>query len=225
MWRGGGIDIMHNNLKFLDSPAIGELLMIDNDSTRTRDFIHPKIRVLHRGSNMFVNPAWNLGVREAKYDQLCLMSDDIIFNPHLFEEMSAYVTEEAGLFGMLSTCFVGASGSIDFDKRMTLRDCERKNGFPRYWRMFGTLMFLHREAYKPIPSEFKILQGDGWLYAYNNRIRDKTNKYIHGIDMLATLSTTSDSPEFKSVCAEDERMRELIFTRAFGSDFECQMAP
>lgn len=35
--------------------------------------------------NMLVNPAWNKGVEEAKYDKVMIINDDIVFHPKTFE--------------------------------------------------------------------------------------------------------------------------------------------
>lgn len=37
---------------------------------------------------MLVNPAWNRGVEEAKYDKILIINDDIVFFPQVFEKMA-----------------------------------------------------------------------------------------------------------------------------------------
>ena len=44
---------------------VDEILIIDN-SLQNYSFINEKVRVIVPQENLFVNPSWNLGVREAR---------------------------------------------------------------------------------------------------------------------------------------------------------------
>ena len=69
------IPTLQKNLDFLNQlinslindEAVGEIIVIDN-STKGFEYQNEKVRVIVPKQNLFVNPSWNLGTREAKYD-------------------------------------------------------------------------------------------------------------------------------------------------------------
>jgi len=55
----------------LDSPAVGEVIIINNDAVKTPvDHVlsNPKVRMYDFGKNIYVNPAWNFGVAQSKFE-------------------------------------------------------------------------------------------------------------------------------------------------------------
>ena len=58
-----------------------ELIIIDNADSGYENQ-NPNIRVLSFSKNLGVNTSWNLGVKEARYNYVCLLNDDIMFNVH-----------------------------------------------------------------------------------------------------------------------------------------------
>ena len=66
---------------------VDEIIIIDNTGTEERDIlptIYPKLRMVSKGKNIYVNPAWNLGVELAKNDLIALVNDDINFDTNVF---------------------------------------------------------------------------------------------------------------------------------------------
>ena len=56
--------------------VVSELIIINNDNTKTPKhpvLNHPKVRMLDFGQNIFVNPAWNIGVQAAREDIVCTL--------------------------------------------------------------------------------------------------------------------------------------------------------
>ena len=71
MWYS---DKTHRNLVNLnDCDEVGEIILIDNNTPLKPDYIDnlDKVRYLPQKENIFVNPAWNLGVRESVYTYIC----------------------------------------------------------------------------------------------------------------------------------------------------------
>ena len=48
---------------------------------KTPQMIHfgAKVQRLEQDNNIFVNPAWNLGVEQAKNENICICNDDVLF--------------------------------------------------------------------------------------------------------------------------------------------------
>ena len=54
-----------------DCQYVDEIIIIDNTGTEERDTlptIYPKLRMVSKGENIYVNPAWNWGIELAKND-------------------------------------------------------------------------------------------------------------------------------------------------------------
>ena len=65
--------------KYQNHDLIGEILVINNRQVTGLEnlTVLSKVRVLNNGRNLFVNPAWNLGVKEAKEEKVIIANDDI----------------------------------------------------------------------------------------------------------------------------------------------------
>ncbi len=60
------VETLNNLVSTLVNDAmVDEILIIDN-SLQNYSFINEKVRVIVPQENLFVNPSWNLGVREAR---------------------------------------------------------------------------------------------------------------------------------------------------------------
>lgn len=219
MWRSQGFDIMCRELKLLDHPLIGEMLIIDNDASKHRIPQHEKVRVLGDGTNKYINPSWNMGAAEAKYDKLCILSDDTIFDPSVFDQMHGLVNEHNGMFGIGSSCPMGTEGCIGLNRVLTFTSASREPCMPQFWRHVGMLMFIHKTGYKPIPEKIRNYYGDTWLWTYNNMTRNKQNKYIEGLDLICLVSPTAGAMDLRHIADADHEARYDVFEEEFGEEF------
>ena len=59
-------EILYNLIDSLDTDkSVGEIIIIDN-SLKGIEYISQKVKVITPEENLFVNPSWNLGVKEAR---------------------------------------------------------------------------------------------------------------------------------------------------------------
>ena len=78
------IPTLQKNKEFLDNliktlsidESVAEIIVIDNSCTGY-SYESEKLRVIVPKENLYVNPSWNLGVKEAKEDIIALLNDDI----------------------------------------------------------------------------------------------------------------------------------------------------
>lgn len=204
MWRGRGVDSLLSHYKLLDLSTVGELIIIDNACSIARAPRHPKVRHYPQMENIFVNPAWNLGVSLAKFDMICLLSDDVIFDPSILEQIDP---TDYGVIGLDNSCDRGTDGHIATKKAQLVPTV---GSFTKYERTFGALMFLLKKNYYPIPQGFKIFFGDVWLYHQNWAAR-RTNACITNIDVVMTRGTTSMSSEMANIVASDQANRDEVY--------------
>ena len=91
---------LNNLLSTLDSDnKVGEIIVIDN-SLKGIVFKSEKIKIITPKENLYVNPSWNLGVKNAKYNKIGLLNDDIAIPVNFCTQISNLIENKMGLIGM-----------------------------------------------------------------------------------------------------------------------------
>lgn len=174
----------------LEHPLVLEVIVINNAGTPI-DREHPKLRVLDQGRNIFVNPAWNLGAREARGELLAIVNDDVLFEDEALTRAARILRR--GVFGIVgpdrSTFHPGAGGRIG-------HRLARPDATTRY---YGTFLCLRRRDYRPVPAELKIWGGDDWLVTMSPR----PPAVLIRTPFVTDMSTTSRAPEFQRMFAAE----------------------
>ena len=161
-------------------PSVGEVIVIDNDPSSAMGLyintnVHAKLKIMHMQENIFVNPAWNLGVNEAKYDDIALVNDDINFNSDVFTMFDD---------GRLKT-LKGAVGMAIENYKLTengeLRIVQR-GGIHYGW---GCMILINKENYVAIPDDLLIWCGDNWMQ------KNMPVFTLYGLKITTEMSTTS----------------------------------
>ena len=174
-------------------PRVLEVLVINN-APEPLAWESPKVRVLQQAENIYVNPAWNLGAREARGKYLAILNDDISFAPALFDRVAwALRLPGVGIVGASFRCFTEASGH-----RLRLRPARHRPD------AFGTAMFMRAERYIPIPDALLIYYGDDWLFQAQTRL----NMKITDFTVRTPGSVTSKDRSFDGVKGQDRAWAE-----------------
>lgn len=200
MWRVPGLFLQAIN-NYIESEYVSEIIIIDNDTEKQPswpELNHPKVNVSRQWSNIYVNPAWNLGASLAKNDKLCIVNDDIVFDKRLFAKMIDRCTQENGVHGMITgeakfNHPVLTDGSIDFiewNKDINLHG-------------FGQLMFIHKSNWVPIDENLKIYCGDDWIF-HQHLLKGLTNYLIHNLYFFSPMASTSSDKTITNGFIEKE---------------------
>jgi hypothetical protein len=197
MWRYKPFPEFLSHMVRLD--VIGEVILINNDNSRTPDhpvLNHPKLRIFDFGKNIYVNPAWNLGVEESKYDNICFFSDDVIVDLKCFyivdEFLNNHTTEEVGLIGI-------CEGHHPNQK------IPQTNGAIRIIHNIeaginseiGIFFFINKKNWIPIPDFLKIQMGDSWIDTLMN-MQGKPRMSIVNCFFRTPWNTTTSDPELRA---------------------------
>ena len=145
--------LINNNTQ--DQPALSHLI-----------WSHPKIKILDFGRNIFVNPAWNVGVYHSQGDIICLWNDDLIFDLHLLELVDQHFDPSQGAWGLWSSW---PDTSIHLNPHT-------EQGL---WG-WGQLMFVSRKHWLDIPPELLVYCGDLWIFD-TQKIFSGQNIYFSGL--------------------------------------------
>lgn len=149
MWYSDRINRNLSNLE--DCDMVGEIILIDNNpSLKPTEIPYTKVRYITKDTNIFVNPAWNLGVEVSKYDNICISNDDVVFSTKIFQFIINHI--DKGVFGMSTENYY-----LQKDDTFGIQKIENRG-----WG-WGCLIFLSKQNWKPIDERLKIACGDDWL--------------------------------------------------------------
>jgi FkbM family methyltransferase len=176
--------------KLCDHPAVDEIIIINNDNTQTPAEIvnHAKIHMFDFGRNIYVNPAWNLGVKTARNDRICIVNDDVGFDLNIFARLEDLLTPDTGVFGL-------CPGEPDFSQPPVTDgaiDIIPWTGQHTYG--FGCLMFLHRDIWQEIPAGLEIYYGDNFIFDLQLK-KGRTNYIIANMMFTGTFAATTSNTE------------------------------
>ena len=208
--------------RILDHALVYEVILINNNKSNEPEWVkqyksNPKLVWIEPEYNLFVNPSWNMGVSIAKTDRICFCSDDVGFDVSIFDQIDPWVTPANGLFGQTMDNTYN-TGMIHY-RKITLIKHEAVE-LPlrmKYLIMYGTLMFIHKWNFKPIPDEFKIFYGDVYMLCYCHTI-NKPCYTVSNFLIITTIGTTSLREENLNTTANEHHARTKIFSKLVGFD-------
>ena len=160
-----------------------ELIIIDNNQGTFTD-PDPRIKVFKMPQNIFVNPAWNLGVNFSKNNRVCIINDDVNFNLPRFHH---FVLET----GVKAVCYNSTTWETTQDEeKWELIEYPTPNRRPPG---IGQMMYLHKENWTELPYEMKLWYGDDIIYYYHTLIRNIPFHYIKGMWLGGEQSVSVNS--------------------------------
>jgi hypothetical protein len=182
MWRS---DLIHEMLPIYDnSKFVGEIIIIDNDPTKTPPLSHyNKIKYYTKGENIFVNPAWNWGVLLASY-KIILANDDILIE-NIDAILSATLNSPHDIIGV---------NIKDQDGITSINTIKR---FPA--NSYGCFMYI--KNYMVIPEQLKIWYGDKLLFQHN-KLRGIYCGF--GIEIQKSTTINSDVKLFRETIGKND---------------------
>ena len=180
--------------------VVGEIILIDN-SLQGLDMDCNKLRVITPLENLYVNPSWNLGVKESKFEIIALLNDDITIPSEFCTNVVNKMTLEMGIVGM-DTDLITTSSEMEAPPENTEIELLPVKDRSLY---FGVAMFFYKDAYVEIPNELKIYCGDDWIV----KQAKKNKKQIYNICGQKIYHYGSMSSKEKKLNPIGDRDRKL----------------
>lgn len=180
------------------SELINEVIIIDNDPQSATELPNnPKITLLNFGRNIFVNPAWNVGVSYSTSPIVCLANDDIIFDLRVFDKIAEQMQCHHGLYGLK------VNHQTDGDLRFDPYFADDLFGY-------GQLMFVWKKNWIDIPPNINVYYGDNFLF--DTQIsQSRTNYLIKNLLYWTPYAQTTtnfhsflnrETVEYAKICAD-----------------------
>lgn len=170
---------------------VDEIILIDNTLTEITDNVVGKIRTASFGENIYVNPAWNWGIHNAKNAFVALINDDINFNPNIFEVINNDILHQFGIIGMGEGNY--KSLNIEGDPILEVW----KPGVNDWG--WGCFIMLNRKYWIDIPNNIKIWYGDNIIKDVN----PSPKAVLRNFRVETEMSTTSDETQWDARKKED----------------------
>ena len=190
LWKSKRTDKLLKDLE--DCIYIDEIIIIDNASIYETDRTIGKIRMVSKGENIYVNPAWNLGIKIAKNDLVALINDDINFDTNVFGVIDEKILDTFGIVGM---------GEDNYKEQMD----ETKGPYLDVWKPgvndwgWGCFIMLNKNNWIDIPDNIKIWYGDNIIKDTN----PSPKAVLRNFRVDTEMSTTSDEKDWDDIKKED----------------------
>lgn len=185
---------------------VGEIIIIDN-SLNGYSHKSSKLRVITPKQNIYVNPAWNLGIENAKYNVFGILNDDILLPRKFCIQVLNFInrTKNCGLIGLeSSTSMEYTKNSFeDLPETGELKFKKIKHIYDNQDYFWGSSIFGEKENYYNIPEKMKIWCGDDYLLMCNNKAKKK-NYAISGIKVKHYGCLSSSPVEFSPIKENDQ---------------------
>ena len=190
------LDVLNKLLTQLDEDdSVGEILVLDN-SCKGFSHNYKKVTVHVQKENLFVNPAWNLGIKLSsdKYRFFGILNDDIIFPKNMFKAVLDFLEKSNDSVGLAGIDCATNTPKEQFDTYPEDTDiqfvkADKMRGF------FGSAYFGRKDHYFEIPEEMKVFYGDHFLFTRNVQA-NRQNYYITNLKVKHLESLTSHSSKF-----------------------------
>lgn len=199
-----------NNLlaSLYDDPAVSEVVIIDNTENQdngSKIITNEKLQIHSQGRNIFVNPAWNLGVSIAKEDRVAILNDDITIPNNLFQSLTQVdFFEEIGIVGACHPTIQ----QVETPSRFNIENAELVAIPERMWG-YGIFMAMHKKSYIKIPEDLLIWCGDDYLF-HQNKALGRQN-YTLVCPIQTKMSATSDDSIFDEIKNKDVELYNLKY--------------
>lgn len=183
---------------YLSTAQVSEVIIIDNRPSH--NFLdglqHHKLIIIKQDENIFVNPAWNLGVATANYMPI-LANDDILISnlPLLLQHIdNAFTNQKFDLIGASVNNYGPSLAPVNL--------YDKTRGFPR--RSFGCFMAVRNYSY--IPEQLRVYSGDVFLFERSQ----KTGIIGRGFINTPVSATISQLPDVKQLAMSDVAAYSLL---------------
>ena len=185
---------------------VNEIIVIDN-SLKGLEHNSKKLRVIIPSENLFVNPSWNLGVKEANNDIIALLNDDMAIPNDFCSDVVSKLTPDMGIIGMKKE-FVHNIHQIEKNPVKAQNLYLEKISYR--CDSFGIAMFFYKKNYVEIPNEIKIYCGDDWIFYHKQNNKKNNNYVICGQQIYHLQSLSSGEKSFNPILKKDKKIYKKL---------------
>ena len=191
LWKSKRIHKLLSDL--IKCQYVDEIILIDNAGKFFEYYeALDKVKLVQVEENIYVNPAWNLGINIAKNDLIALVNDDINFDTNVFGVLDGNILNQFGIVGM---------GEGNYKEQID----ETKGPYLDVWQPgvndwgWGCMILLNKKNWIDIPEDIKIWYGDNII----KDINPSPKACLRNFKVETEMSTTSDEKKWDDVKKKD----------------------
>lgn len=208
------IDILNMLIESLiEDDFVDEILIIDNSLKGGLTYDSQKVKVLSKGENLFVYPAWNYGIENMRNEYFALLNDDLLLPKNFFAQVSDFIksTPECGLVGLESSTVIDEKDKNFYEyppssfllfKPIKAIHAEHNH----YW---GSAIFGRKENYFKTPQDMLVWYGDDYLIL-KNTVQNKTCYAIHNTKVKHFGGLSSKNSKLDKIKKRDSEIYKEI---------------
>lgn len=200
--------LLHPNLDFfgfiLDelkkSELINKIIIIDNTEEKTFDKtfeINEKFIILKPRGNIFVNPAWNLGVENVESKYFFILNDDILFTQETINVVY-HLFKSKDDIRVLAVQSINSSTNSEFNDEIEsynnfLRGKKENLSLQHFNSRQGYFIMMKKDDWIEIPEDMKIFCGDDFMFDITEYKFPNKKNYITNNPIVYNYSGASIS--------------------------------
>ena len=191
LWKSKRIHKLLSDL--IKCQYVDEIILIDNAGNFFEYYeALDKVKLVQVEENIYVNPAWNLGIKISKNNLIALVNDDINFDTNLFGVIDETILDTFGIVGM---------GEGNYKEEID----ETNGPYLDVWKPgvndwgWGCMILLNKKNWIDIPEDIKIWYGDNIIKDVN----PSPKACLRNFKVETEMSTTSDEKEWDDVKKKD----------------------
>lgn len=196
MWKNERIFWMLE--EYIKHPKVKTIHLIDNSNEFSKYFERipsEKIQLYPQEVNIYVNPAWNLGISKCSDNSIiCIANDDITYDTRVFD----WILDNKSDFSILGMAAENYNNDLPYNPQI--------QSTPHHTYGWGCLIFLKKRIWIPIPDDLKVFYGDTWMF-HNIPVECKK---LSGNPIAANMGATSSSPFVHPIHLEDIKGWERV---------------
>ena len=198
------------------SKYVNRIVIIDNSGesrfTKELDFDTNKIVVRTMEDNIYVNPAWNIGVSLCQSDDVLIMNDDIFCHADVYDQVSKVMKQFN--VGICSVDTKTCKSTLDYLKYIDDFDNPIKTN-EKFGNVqnnkSGWFFCVKKREWKELPQDMKLWYGDDLIY---NRIRHSgyLTKNITSVKIghMVSASLPTLGSDFRKIIDNDKIIYERV---------------
>jgi glycosyltransferase involved in cell wall biosynthesis len=197
IWKGDYLNELLDSL--YKSDYVDEVILINNDKLNTYPNLekNEKLTYVEPGKNIFVNPAWNMGVKISRNNKIIIAQDDLLFDVDVLGKLVDLIensNNKLNQYGILGMSY----GNYFLDNNMDYVSVEHFQHAPAW----ACILLFDKSVWKEIPDQLKIWYGDDFI-----KYTSKPLLQIRGLKIVSKISTSvNSSADWISAVLENDRI-------------------
>ena len=204
IWKGD-LFMMESLLRLDQVNSVSEVIVINNDPSKTPDWIHKfkKVKLMNSEKRMYFNESVNFGIDLCKNNICCIYNDDITTDVRIFNFVLNNFNKNDGCL-FISPNYINCKSTTEGNLK-PVNDIIKDE----LYRGGGMLMFVHKDSFIKIPKLLVHHFGDTFIFNSNVKLK-KQNYAIEGFPIQTPGSASEDS-SVRQVIRSDWQVHKDVF--------------